>query len=97
MATAGIEKDRKWECLRASTTSHLTPELSGSTRGLSEAPELPLVAFHPLLSVYGNYEKYYRLWEKNTEARARGITPPVFIVVCNCTNVSKLVFDFIAG
>ena len=48
-------------------------------------------------SLYGNYEKYYRLWEQNTEARARGITPPVFIVVCNNTNVSKLVFDFIAG
>ena len=27
----------------------------------------------------------------------RGITPPVFIVVCNNTNVSKLVFDYIAG
>ena len=26
-----------------------------------------------------------------------GITPPVFIVVCNNTSVSKLVFDFIAG
>ena len=24
-------------------------------------------------------------------------TPPVFIVVCNNTNVSKLVFDYIAG
>ena len=48
-------------------------------------------------SLYGNYEKYYRLWEKNTDARVRGITPPVFIVVCNNTNVSKLIFDFIAG
>ena len=28
---------------------------------------------------------------------ARGQTPPVFIVVCNNTNVSKLVFDYIAG
>ena len=28
---------------------------------------------------------------------ARGLTPPVFIVVCNNTNVSKLVFDYIAG
>jgi len=26
-----------------------------------------------------------------------GATPPVFIVVCNNTNVSKLVFDYIAG
>ena len=37
------------------------------------------------------------LWEQNTEARARGQTPPVFIVVCNNTNVSKLVFDYVAG
>ena len=50
-----------------------------------------------LLSLYGNYEKYHRLWEQNVEAHAAGITPPVFIVVCNNTNVSKLVFDFIAG
>jgi hypothetical protein len=50
-----------------------------------------------LLSLYGNYEKYFRLWEQNAEARARGITPPVFIVVCNNTNVSKLVFDYVAG
>lgn len=50
-----------------------------------------------MLSLYGNYEKHYRLWEQNVEARARGITPPVFIVVCNNTNVSKLVFDFITG
>ncbi|MGH8523708.1 MAG: BPTD_3080 family restriction endonuclease, partial [Gammaproteobacteria bacterium] len=50
-----------------------------------------------LHSLYSNYEKYYRLWEQNAEACARGITPPVFIVVCNNTNVSKLVFDFIAG
>ena len=48
-------------------------------------------------SLYSNYEKYYRLWEQNAEARAKGITPPVFIVVCNNTNVSKMVFDYIAG
>ena len=34
---------------------------------------------------------------QNAEAQARGLTPPVFIVVCNNTNVSKLVFDYIAG
>ena len=36
-------------------------------------------------------------WEQNAEARAQGLTPPVFIVVCNNTNVSKLVFDYVAG
>ncbi len=60
-------------------------------------PKLPVELQGALLSLYGNYEKYYRLWEQNTEARARGITPPVFVVVCNNTSVSKLVFDFIAG
>lgn len=39
----------------------------------------------------------YRQWETNAEARARGLTPPVFIVVCNNTNVSNLVFRYIAG
>ena len=32
-----------------------------------------------------------------TSAATIVMTPPVFIVVCNNTNVSKLVFDYIAG
>ena len=64
---------------------------------ISGEPKLPKELQGAFLSLYGNYEKYYRLWEKNEQARARGITPPVFIVVCNNTNVSKLVFDYIAG
>ena len=38
-----------------------------------------------------------RAGRHNADAQARGLTPPVFIVVCNNTNVSKLVFDYIAG
>ncbi len=60
-------------------------------------PKLPTELEGALHSLYGNYEKYYRLWEKNEEAQAKGITPPVFIVVCNNTSVSKLVFDYLAG
>jgi len=60
-------------------------------------PTLPKELEGALNSLYGNYEKYYRQWEQNTEARARGSTPPVFIVVCNNTSVSKLVYDWIAG
>jgi hypothetical protein len=33
----------------------------------------------------------------NAEAQARGLTPPVFVVVCANTNISKLVFDYVAG
>ena len=73
------------------------PKKGRKTDKVGGEPNLPVELQGALLSLYGNYEKYYRLWEQNTEARARGITPPVFIVVCNNTNVSKLVFDFIAG
>jgi type III restriction enzyme len=73
------------------------PKKGRKTDKLAGEPNLPVELQGALLSLYGNYEKHYRLWEQNTEASARGITPPVFIVVCNNTNVSKLVFDFIAG
>jgi len=73
------------------------PRKGRKTDELSGEPKLPVELQGALLSLYGNYEKSYRLWEQNTEARARGVTPPVFIVVCNNTNVSKLVFDFIGG
>jgi len=73
------------------------PKKGRRTGEVGGEPKLPVELQGALLSLYGNYEKYCRLWEENAEARARGITPPVFIVVCNNTNVSKLVFDFIAG
>ena len=45
-----------------------------------------------LEALYGHYEKTYNLWEKS------GISvPPCFIVVCNNTSTSKLVYDFISG
>ena len=73
------------------------PSKGSKTEEVGGEPKLPVELQGALLSLYGNYEKYYRLWEQNAEARARGITPPVFIVVCNTTNVSKLVFEFISG
>ncbi len=73
------------------------PRKGRKTEAVTGEPKLPVELQGALLSLYGNYERYYRLWEQNTDARARGITPPVFIVVCNNTNVSKLVFDFISG
>ncbi len=73
------------------------PKKSRKTDAVSGEPKLPVELQGALISLYGNYEKYYGLWEQNAQARARGITPPVFIVVCNNCNVSKLVFDFISG
>lgn len=73
------------------------PKKGRGTEAVTGEPKLPAELEGAMQSLYGNYEKYYRLWEKNTEAREKGLTPPVFIVVCNNTNVSKLVFDYIAG
>lgn len=48
-----------------------------------------------LRSLYRSYEKAYTHWEK--VLKPYGETPPVFIVVCPNTVVSKLVHDWIAG
>lgn len=73
------------------------PKKGRGTDAVSGEPKLPKELEGALQSLYGNYEKSYRRWEKNADARARALTPPVFIVVCNNTNVSKLIFDYIAG
>ena len=47
-------------------------------------------------SLYGSYEKSYRHWD--SELRKGGYeTPPVFIVVCPNTTVSKLVYEWVSG
>lgn len=47
-----------------------------------------------LHSLYANYDKSFERWSEHSDD---GSTPPVFIVVCNNTNVSKMVFDYVAG
>lgn len=43
-------------------------------------------------ALYGHYEKTFELWQKE------GIkVPPCFIVVCNNTSTSKIVYDYISG
>jgi type III restriction enzyme len=73
------------------------PKKGRGTEAVTGEPKLPAELEGALQSLYGNYEKYYRKWEQNTEARKRGLTPPVFIVVCNNTNVSSLVFRYVSG
>lgn len=73
------------------------PKKGRKTQAVTGEPKLPRELQGAIHSLYGNYEKYYKQWEKNSEAREKGLTPPVFIVVCNNTNVSKLVFDYVAG
>jgi type III restriction enzyme len=73
------------------------PKKGRKTDAVVGEPKLPAALQGALHSLYGNYELAFARWEQNTDARARGLTPPVFVVVCSNTNVSKLVFDYVAG
>ncbi len=73
------------------------PRKGRGTAAIGGEPVLPGPLEGALRSLYANYEKSYRRWESNEDAREKGQTPPVFIVVCSNTNVSKLVYDFVAG
>lgn len=73
------------------------PRKGRKTEAVGGEPRLPVELQGALHSLYGNYEARYRLWEQSQADGLGNQTPPVFIVVCNNTNVSKLVFDYIAG
>jgi type III restriction enzyme len=54
--------------------------------------KLPTRLQTALEALYGHYEKTFKLWQE------RGIkVPPSFIIVCQNTAISKLVYDFISG
>lgn len=54
--------------------------------------DLPPQLQTALDALYGHYQKTYDLW-----AAANVQVPPCFIVVCNNTSTSKLVYDYISG
>jgi type III restriction enzyme len=68
--------------------------LSRSERRQSQIPKELEGALH---SLYAHYDREYQQWASDPDALALGRTPPVFIVICNNTRVSKRVFDWITG
>ncbi len=54
--------------------------------------KIPVTLQTALEALYGHYEKTFALW---LEAKIE--VPPCFIVVCNNTSTSKLVYDYISG
>ncbi|MGL4552178.1 MAG: BPTD_3080 family restriction endonuclease, partial [Gemmataceae bacterium] len=60
-------------------------------------PRLPKELEGALHSLYSHYQRRFDEWQADEQGRSEGRMPPVFIVVCNNTNVSKLVFDWVAG
>ncbi len=76
-----------WEHIR----SRMPKKRRGKTSTLDPL-SIPVELQTALEALYGHFVKTYDLWGK------AGITvPPCFIVVCNNTATSKLVYDYISG
>jgi type III restriction enzyme len=74
---------------------HVGPKMPKKGRGKSGALDplsLPVELQTALEALYGHYAQTFVLWEKESIG-----VPPVFIVVCNNTSTSKLIYDFISG
>lgn len=74
---------------------HIGKKLPKKGRGAGaklDPLSLPVELQTALDALYGHYQKTFDLWEQAGIA-----VPPVFIVVCNNTATSKLVYDYISG
>ncbi len=74
---------------------HIGKKMPKKNRGQSGALDplsIPIELQTALSALYGHYEQTYNEWEKV------GIdVPPCFIIVCNNTSTSKLVYDYVSG
>jgi type III restriction enzyme len=76
-----------WENIRKDM-----PKKGRAKGGELDPLKLPTRLQTALQALYGHYEKTFILWEQS------GIkVPPCFIIVCQNTAVSKLVYDFVSG
>jgi type III restriction enzyme len=76
-----------WENIRKDM-----PRKGRGQSGELDPLKLPTRLQTALQALYGHYEKTFKLWqERNIQA------PPCFIVVCQNTAISKLVYDFVSG
>jgi type III restriction enzyme len=74
---------------------HIRKDMPKKGRGQGEELDplkLPTRLQTALQALYGHYEKTFKLWE---EKKIK--VPPCFIIVCQNTAISKLVYDFISG
>jgi type III restriction enzyme len=76
-----------WEHIRTGM-----PKKGRGKAGVLDPLSLPLLLNTALDALYGHYAKTFALWEE-----AGTSVPPVFILVCNNTAASKLVYDYISG
>jgi type III restriction enzyme len=76
-----------WENIRARM-----PKKGRGKSAVLDPLALPVELQTALEALYGHYAKTFALWE---EAKVK--VPPCFIVVCQNTSISKLVYDYISG
>jgi type III restriction enzyme len=77
-----------WDHIR----SDMPKKGRGKGQGDLDPNSLPAKLQTALVALYNHYEETFEKW------RTSGIdTPPVFIVVCNNTSTSKLVYEWISG
>jgi type III restriction enzyme len=79
-----------WENLK--NAQPRLPRGGRAVAGELDPLRLPTLLQTAIQALYGHYEKTFKLWE---EKRIR--VPPCFIIVCQNTAISKLVFDYISG
>lgn len=74
---------------------HIRTRMPKKGRGKAKTLDplnLPVELQTALQALYGHYEKTFELWQ------AAGVhIPPCFILVCNNTSTSKLIYDYISG
>ncbi|MFK4751575.1 BPTD_3080 family restriction endonuclease [Oceanobacter antarcticus] len=76
-----------WEHIRTQM-----PKKGRGKAGVLDPQKLPTLLNGALDALYGHYKATYDIW-----AKANIPVPPCFIVVCNNTTTSKLVYDYISG
>ena len=76
-----------WEHIRGDM-----PRVGRDRAGNLDPLDLPTPLQTALEALFGHYEKTYAEWESDGTP-----SPPCFIVVCNNTATSKLVYDYISG
>ncbi|HPF41303.1 MAG TPA: DEAD/DEAH box helicase family protein, partial [Phycisphaerae bacterium] len=76
-----------WEHIRSKM-----PKKRRTKAGELDPLDIPVELQTALEALYGHYEKTFDAWKRE------GIkVPPCFIVVCNNTSTSKLIFDYVSG
>ncbi len=74
---------------------HIGPKMPKKGRGKAaklDPLSIPVELQTALEALYGHYKKTFDLWEE-----AAIPVPPCFIIICNNTSTSKLVYDYISG